>query len=96
MINSGRIRLLDHPRLISQLCGLERRSGGRGGRDIIDHFPGSNDDIANSVACFASINTLYPQYDHEYRGFGVATPMPTARHKLLDISARGSRVAFSP
>lgn len=74
MINSGRVRLLDHPRLISQLCGLERRSGGRGGRDIIDHFPGSNDDIVNSVACFASINTLYPQYDHEYRGFGGGDP----------------------
>ena len=28
MINSQRIQLLDHPRLISQLCALERRSAG--------------------------------------------------------------------
>ena len=32
MINSQRIQLLDHPRLIAQLCALERRSA-RGGRD---------------------------------------------------------------
>ena len=38
MINSCRIQLLDHPRLISQLCGLER-STARGGRDTIDHPP---------------------------------------------------------
>jgi hypothetical protein len=49
LINSGRIDLLDHPRLINQLCGLERRTA-RGGRDSIDHAPGSHDDIANCVA----------------------------------------------
>ena len=69
LINSQRIQLLDHPRLISQLCALERRSA-RGGRDTIDHSPGAHDDIANSVAGLASVNTLYPAYDHEYRGFG--------------------------
>ena len=25
LLNSGRIELLDHPRLVAQLCGLERR-----------------------------------------------------------------------
>jgi hypothetical protein len=48
MINSGRIRLLDHQRLIGQLCSLERRTS-RGGRDSIDHPPDAHDDVANSV-----------------------------------------------
>lgn len=51
LINSGRVELLDQPRLLAQLAGLERRTG-RGGRDSIDHPPGPNshDDAANSCA----------------------------------------------
>jgi hypothetical protein len=49
LINSGRCELLDHPKLISQLTGLERRTA-RGGRDSIDHAPGAHDDVANAVA----------------------------------------------
>jgi hypothetical protein len=49
VLNSRRIELLDHPRLVAQLCGLERRTA-RGGRDSIDHPPGQHDDVANCVA----------------------------------------------
>ena len=49
MLNSGKVELLDLPRLASQLCGLERRTA-RSGRDSIDHAPGGHDDIANAVA----------------------------------------------
>ena len=49
MINSGRVDLLEHPRLVAQLSRLERRTG-RGGRDSIDHAPGDHDDLANAVA----------------------------------------------
>jgi hypothetical protein len=49
LLNSGRVELLDHPRLVAQLCGLERRTA-RGGRDSIDHSPGSRDDVANAIA----------------------------------------------
>jgi hypothetical protein len=49
LLNSGRVVLLDHPRLIAQLCGLERRSA-RGGRDSIDHGPHAHDDLANAAA----------------------------------------------
>jgi hypothetical protein len=49
MINSGRVVLLDHLKLVNQLCGLERRTA-RGGRDSIDHAPNQHDDIANAVA----------------------------------------------
>lgn len=51
VLNSGRLELLDHPRLVSQLCSLERRTGGSG-RDIIDHPRNGNfhDDLPNVVA----------------------------------------------
>jgi hypothetical protein len=49
ILNSRRCQLLDIPRLISQFHGLERRTA-RGGKDSIDHGPGSHDDIANAVA----------------------------------------------
>jgi hypothetical protein len=48
-LNSGEVDLLDEPRLAAQLCGLERRTS-RGGRDSIDHAPGSHDDVANAAA----------------------------------------------
>jgi hypothetical protein len=49
IVNSGRCELLDHPRMLGQLCALERRTA-RGGRDSIDHPPGLHDDIANCAA----------------------------------------------
>ena len=67
LLNSARIDLLDHPRLISQLCGLERRTA-RGGRDSIDHAPGAHDDLANCIAGLAaSTLTKYGSYDTTYR-----------------------------
>jgi hypothetical protein len=48
-INARRVELLDDPKLVAQLVGLERRVG-RGGRDSIDHPPGMHDDVANAVA----------------------------------------------
>jgi hypothetical protein len=49
LLNSGRVELLDNPRLTAQLCGLERRTA-RGGRDSIDHPPGAHDDLINAAA----------------------------------------------
>jgi len=48
ILNSGKVELLDLPRLTAELCGLERRTA-RSGKDSIDHAPGAHDDIANSV-----------------------------------------------
>jgi hypothetical protein len=48
-INSQTVELLDHPKLISQLCALERRTA-RGGRDSIDHPPSGHDDLVNAAA----------------------------------------------
>jgi hypothetical protein len=62
LINSARIELLDHPKLISQLCNLERRVA-RGGRDSIDHPPGAHDNICNAVAGLAAINNQFGGFD---------------------------------
>jgi hypothetical protein len=49
LLNAGRVRLLDHQRLLGQLCSLERRTS-RGGKDSIDHPQGAHDDVCNAVA----------------------------------------------
>lgn len=49
VMNAGRAELLDHPRLVAQLCSLERRVA-RSGKDSIDHGPGGHDDVANAAA----------------------------------------------
>jgi hypothetical protein len=48
-----------HPKIISQLCMLERRTS-RGGRDSIDHPPGGHDDVANVIAGVAAALTADP------------------------------------
>ena len=49
LLNSNQIELLDNKRLISQLCGLERRTA-RSGKDSIDHAPSGHDDMVNAAA----------------------------------------------
>jgi hypothetical protein len=49
VLNSGRLELLDNPRMVAQFVGLERRTA-RSGKDSVDHAPGAHDDIANAVA----------------------------------------------
>lgn len=49
LLNSGRVELLEDERLITQIVGLERRTG-RNGKDSIDHALGAHDDLVNSVA----------------------------------------------
>jgi hypothetical protein len=65
LLNSGRIELLDHPRLIAQLTALERHVS-RGGRDSIDHPPGARDDLANCVAGLAAINNKFGGFDSSF------------------------------
>ena len=49
LFTAGRARLVDNPRLVSQLAALERRTTPVG-RDRIDHPAGGHDDVANAVA----------------------------------------------
>jgi hypothetical protein len=68
-INSKRVQLLDHPKLINQLLGLERRTS-RSGRDSIDHISGGHDDLSNCVAglCAETISK-YGNYDTSYHAW---------------------------
>ena len=50
LLNSGRTALLDNPRLVGQLIGLERRTVRGSGRETIDHAQGLHDDISNAAA----------------------------------------------
>ena len=71
-INSAQIDLLDHPRATAQICSLERRTS-RGGRDSIDHPPGSahHDDVANACAGLAAMLAVDSnEYDSSYRWIG--------------------------
>jgi hypothetical protein len=65
LLNSGRIELLDQPKLVAQLTNLERRTA-RGGRDSIDHAPGGRDDCANVVALLAAINNKFGGFDSSF------------------------------
>ena len=81
ILNSCRIELLDDPRLIGQLCGLERRTA-RGGKDSIDHKPGQHDDLSNVVAILTSITlNKYGSYDQSY---GWVDGVLTNRHDLTE------------
>jgi hypothetical protein len=62
-LNSQRVDLLDHPKIISELCALERRTS-PGGRDSIDHPPGGHDDVANVIAGVAAALTSDPGADY--------------------------------
>ena len=56
---SGRVRLTDNRRLLTQLCALERRTT-RTGRDLVNHPAGANDDLANAVCGAITAVTARP------------------------------------
>jgi hypothetical protein len=49
-LNAGQVKLLDLPRLRSQLLSLERRTIRGSGRDVVDHPSGGADDLINACA----------------------------------------------
>ena len=49
LVTTASVELLDHPRLVQQLHGLERHAGAAG-RDHVDHARAGHDDVINSVA----------------------------------------------
>jgi hypothetical protein len=56
LINGARVELLDHPKLVTQICSLERRTA-RSGKDSIDAL--GHEDIAN--ACAGAVTGLILQ-----------------------------------
>lgn len=49
LVNAGAVVLLDDPKLLRELRGLERRRG-TAGKDKVDHRPGAHDDRATAAA----------------------------------------------
>jgi hypothetical protein len=49
ILNSGQVDLLDHEKMISQFCRLERRTS-RSGKDSVDHPKDAHDDLCNAAA----------------------------------------------
>jgi hypothetical protein len=84
LMNSGRVELLDHLRLASQLCGLERRTS-RGGKDSIDHAPGGHDDIANAVAGALLLASGQGSALWQREALGAAVPLPTRPDMLFAV-----------
>jgi len=57
LVNSRAVGLLDHPALLRELRGLERKPG-TSGRDKVDHRRGAHDDFANVAAGACVMATL--------------------------------------
>jgi hypothetical protein len=70
LINSKKVDLLDHPKMVQQFVGLERRTA-RSGKDSIDHAPNAHDDICNVVAgLLVSIGVKKYAYDESLSWVG--------------------------
>ena len=81
LLNSRRSVLLDNPRLVAQLTGLERHAA-RTGAEIVDHAPGGHDDLANSAA--GALVLAETSYGNSDAGFllvqrGPGQPVETIR-----------------
>jgi hypothetical protein len=85
LLNSRRVSLLDHPKLVTQLVGLERRTA-RSGRDSVDHPPHGHDDVAN---CVAGVLTLLaaptPQIGYFSVGPAGACQRDPVTNKILRV-----------
>jgi hypothetical protein len=89
-LNSQRIQLLDHPKLVGQLTSLERRVA-RGGKDSIDHPPGAHDDLANAVAGLCAMLRTTAEYDNWHAAYGEPQTAQDAEKAARDFRAQRLR-----
>jgi hypothetical protein len=92
MLNSGRVVLLDHPKMVAQLCSLERRTTRGTGRDIVDHPPNAHDDLINAAAgalCLAELGPV-PMKFHVPVSVGRSEVMADYVAGLFDPAGGGS------
>ena len=76
LFTSGRARLLDNPRLVTQFKSLERRTSPIG-KDRVDHGPGGFDDLCNSAALAMVLAAGEGDILREWiAAFGDETPSP--------------------
>lgn len=82
VLNSKKCDLIDHPRMVTQLLALERRTA-RSGRDSIDHPPNGHDDVINAasglvVMCLGGGSKRY-RYDASLAWVGGPSPSQQER-----------------
>jgi hypothetical protein len=92
IINGARCELLDHPKLIAQLCALERRTW-RGGRDSIDHPPNQHDDVVN--CCAGALTSLIGAVEQTLPYFGMTTTTGGGFNGSYYVGDRGDESASS-
>ncbi len=84
LFTSGRVKLLDNPRLIHQFASLERTAGSLS-RDKVDHGRGGHDDLCNAAAgsliraVTARAPMDIPQAVLEWASRRTGGPMPSTR-----------------
>jgi hypothetical protein len=79
ILNSRRVQLLDHKRLATQLCSLERRPSRIGAKDQICHPWGGHDDCAAAVA--GLMVRLVGTRDYKMKSFHV--PVMASRSAVM-------------
>jgi hypothetical protein len=78
-LNSRKVDLLDHQKLVTQIVSLERRTA-RGGKDSIDHPKGDawHDDLANAVAGLVAMLATQSTFDSSYDWAVKGSPLDPA------------------
>jgi hypothetical protein len=84
LLNSGRVRLLDHQKMLNQLLSLERRPQS-GGHDSVDHPKKQHDDACNA-ACGALLHAFARKGDPTYAF--VDTDRPSHQFKTYEQLVR--------
>jgi hypothetical protein len=102
LLNSGKVRLLDHPQLLRELRALERKRGQT--RDRVDHPVGQHDDAAVAVALsvalaarilLASVATVRADVRWQRKVWGIGTredvrdPACAELERVLQLAADG-------
>jgi hypothetical protein len=92
-LNSGRIRLLDHPQMVGELLNLERRVA-RGGHDSIDHPRGLHDDYINTASGALVLVSGRPRFAgwdvFEFYRLEAARLAPKPPEPVKPVYAKGS------
>jgi hypothetical protein len=96
LLNSNRVELLDHPRLISQFLGLERKTTRGSGKETIDSAPGAHEDLANAAAgaLLKSVRAAPSLWHPEALGEAVPLPRATMVFAVLTADSHGAATVF--
>ena len=88
LFNSGKAKLYDLPRLLTQLCNLERTTS-RTGKDTISHPKRQHDDLANAVLRRAAARRRQQQVDLDEK-----PPRPD-RSRACAVAVRAGARSFN-